>query len=292
MGNGPVPPGRREEVVLITGCSDGGIGAALAFEFCDSGFTVVATSRSLGTMTVFEGRQHIELLQLDLLSEESIKAAVESVMATHGRIDILVNNAGMPCTAPLAEVPIAMVDKVFKTNYLGPVILIQAVVPHMVAKGRGKIVNVGSITSFAAGPFAGPYTASKAALQCSTDALRLELKPFNIDVMHLVPGSVVTAIAPKGTAIVESYLSTLQIFKPYEEYLLKRTMLAYDPKSTPAPVFAKRAVAAILAKSTPACYVYGYMSRVYCILYYCPYWVRDWWYSSKMPKLMTVKKQA
>lgn len=119
MGGGPASPRRRDEVVLITGCSAGGIGAALAFEFRDCGFTVVATSRSLSTMTVFEGHQHIELLPLDLLSEESITEAVASVMAKYGRIDILVNNAGMPCTAPLAEVPIAIVDKVYRTNYLG-----------------------------------------------------------------------------------------------------------------------------------------------------------------------------
>lgn len=119
MGGGPVSPGRREEVVLITGCSDGGIGSALALEFCDCGFTVVATSRSLETMKRFEGHQYIAVLALDLLSEESIKEAVASVMALYGRIDILVNNAGMPCTAPLVEVPIAIVDQVYRTNYLG-----------------------------------------------------------------------------------------------------------------------------------------------------------------------------
>lgn len=94
MGNiGPVSAGRRDEVVLITGCSDGGIGVALAFEFCECDFTVVATSRSLSTVTVFEGHQNIELLPLDLLSEESIKEALESVVAPYDRIDILVNNA-------------------------------------------------------------------------------------------------------------------------------------------------------------------------------------------------------
>jgi hypothetical protein len=69
-------------------------------------------------------------------------------------------------------------------------------------------------------------------------------------------------------------------------------MLAHDPKSTPAPLFAKKAVAAIVARSTPACYVYGFMSRTYRILYYCPYRIRDWWFTSKMPKWMTLKKQA
>jgi NAD(P)-dependent dehydrogenase (short-subunit alcohol dehydrogenase family) len=114
-----VSPGRRGEVVLITGCSDGGIGAALAVEFCENGFTVVATSRSVSTMKALERHQHIEALALDVLSEESIREAVESVIATYGRIDILVNNAGVPCTAPLAEIPIDVVDKVYRTNYLG-----------------------------------------------------------------------------------------------------------------------------------------------------------------------------
>ena len=119
MGGGSVSPGRRDEVVLITGCSDGGIGAELALEFCNCGFTVVATSRSLSTMAGLEGHPHIQLLPLDLLSEKSIKEAVATVMAMYGRVDILVNNAAMPCTAPLAEVPIALVDKVYRTNYLG-----------------------------------------------------------------------------------------------------------------------------------------------------------------------------
>jgi len=130
MGGGPVPPGRRDEVVLITGCSDGGIGAALASEFCDEGLTVVATSRSLSTMKSFQGRhQHIELMELDLLSADSIREAVASVIAMYGRIDILVNNAGVPCTGPLAEIPIEVVDKVYRTNCLGlyaalPILLI------------------------------------------------------------------------------------------------------------------------------------------------------------------------
>ncbi|XP_024387113.1 NADPH-dependent 1-acyldihydroxyacetone phosphate reductase [Physcomitrium patens] len=286
MGGGLASPARRDEVVLITGCSDEGIGAALAFEFWDMGFTVVATSRSLNTMTSFAGHQRIETVALDLLSKNSIEEAVKFVMATYGRIDILINNAAMPCTAPLAEVPTEILDKVYRTNFLGPVMLIQSVVPHMVKKGKGKIVNVGSIVSFAAGPFTGPYSASKAALQCSTDALRLELKPFNIDVMLLVPGAVHTGIGPKGAEVVRSYSSELQIFKPYEAYLLERTKLAHHPKSTPAPLFAKKAAAAILARPSPMCYTYGYLSRIYRILYYCPYWIRNWWFTSKMPKWM------
>lgn len=110
---------RRDEVVLITGCSSGGIGAALALEFHDAGFTVVATSRSLSTMKMFEPYEHIHTFPLDLLSADSIKQAAETVIEQYGRIDILINNAATPCTGPLAEVPIDIVETVYRTNYLG-----------------------------------------------------------------------------------------------------------------------------------------------------------------------------
>lgn len=123
MGGGPngggSASGRRDEVVLITGCSDGGIGAALANEFCKAGFSVVATSRSLDTMKSFKGHPHVEILALDVTVEESVKAAVDVVMSMYGRIDILVNNAAMPCTSPLAETPISLMEKVYRTNFIG-----------------------------------------------------------------------------------------------------------------------------------------------------------------------------
>jgi NAD(P)-dependent dehydrogenase (short-subunit alcohol dehydrogenase family) len=123
MGGGPngggSAGGRRDEVVLITGCSDGGIGAALANEFCKAGFSVVATSRSLDTMKSFKGHPHVEILALDVSVEESVKAAVDVVMSMYGRIDILVNNAGMPCNSPLAETPVSLMEKVYRTNFLG-----------------------------------------------------------------------------------------------------------------------------------------------------------------------------
>lgn len=120
----------------------------------------------------------------------------------------------------------------------------------------------------------------------------MELKPFGIDVMLLVPGGVVTGLAAKSADGVKSNLSALQIFKPYREYLLQRAMLSHHPKSTPAPLFAKKAVGAILARgSPPASFVFGFLSRIYRVLYYCPIWIRDWWFSSKLPKNISLKKQ-
>lgn len=119
---------------------------------------------------------------------------------------------------------------------------------------------------------------------------RLELKPFNVEVMLLVPGAIVTSIVSNGNQVVKSFLSSLQIYKDYEDYLLKRITISHDPRSTPAPEFAKKAVAVILRSPSPACFTYGFMSRVFRVLYFCPYWIRDWWFASGMPKWMLTKQ--
>ncbi|KAK7852489.1 retinol dehydrogenase 8 [Quercus suber] len=133
-----------KEVVLITGCSAGGIGYALARAFAAKNCQVVATSRSKVSMGDLEQDPRFFLQELDVLSHDSVQRVVSTVVEKYGHIDVLVNNAGVQCVGPLAEIPLSALQRTFDTNLYGPMRLVQAVVPHMASRRKGKIVNVGS----------------------------------------------------------------------------------------------------------------------------------------------------
>ncbi|WCJ31821.1 NAD(P)-binding Rossmann-fold superfamily protein [Euphorbia peplus] len=209
-----------KQVVVVTGCSNGGIGHALAKEFANNNCLVVATSRSLNAMRDLEHDHRFYLQQLDVLSDENV-------------------------------VPFPALHRTFDTNVYGTMRVIQAVVPHMASRKRGKIVNVGSVTVMAPVPWAGVYTATKAALHSLTDTLRLELKPLGIDVINVVPGAITSNI---GNSAIASYnqMPELKMYKPFETAIRDRAYLSQGSKSTPTDEFAKQTVAAVLRKNPPA----------------------------------------
>ncbi|RWR93046.1 NADPH-dependent 1-acyldihydroxyacetone phosphate reductase [Cinnamomum micranthum f. kanehirae] len=261
-------------VVLITGCSDGGIGSALALAFASEKCSVVATTRSLKSMRSLEDDTRIFLQELDVGSQESIEGAVRNVLERFGRIDILVNNAGVHCVGPVVEIPMSEVETAFNTNVYGPMRLIQAVVPHMATRRKGKIVNVGSVSVLAPGPWIGAYAASKAALHALTDSLRLEVKTFGIDVITVVPGAIKTNIGNKSVASY-SKLPEWKLYKPFEHLIRARAEFLVNPNATPAEDFAKKTVENVLKESPPSWFSYGRFSMISGFLYHLPIFLRD-----------------
>ncbi|KAL5555928.1 hypothetical protein UlMin_038164 [Ulmus minor] len=262
------------QVVLITGCSEGGIGHALARAFAAEDCRVVATARSLRSMSDLANDDMFFLQELDVRSEESVEHVISHVVEKFGWIDVLVNNAGVQCIGPLAELPLDAFKNTFDTNVYGPMRLIQAVAPHMAARRKGKIVNVGSVTVLSPGPWAGAYTASKAALHSMTDSLRLELKLFGIDVINVVPGAIRSNI---GNSAIAGYnqMPEWRLYKPYEAAMRMRANVSQGPKSTPTEEFAKKTVASVLRKNPPPWFSYGPFSTIMAILYHLPIFIRD-----------------
>jgi len=127
-------------------------------------------------------------LSLDVANPSSVAAAVKAA----GQVDVLVNNAGTTAQSPVEAIPVEGFGTLLETNLLGPLRLIQALVPGMRERGRGTIVNVSSRAVRSAPPLQGPYVASKAALELLSEVLRKELAPFGIHVIVIDTGSVRT----------------------------------------------------------------------------------------------------
>lgn len=161
--------------VLITGCSDGSLGSALALQFHASGYRVLATARNPAKLADAKAAG-IEILALDVVSESSIEKCVVAVRElTGGDLDILVNNAGANYPIPLTDAPIEEAKKLFDLNVWSNMAMVQAFLPLILkSKLGGIIVNHTSTSSVLNPPFSGLYGASKAALAMLTVSLRAE----------------------------------------------------------------------------------------------------------------------
>ena len=181
---------KRFDPVLISGCSSG-IGAATAEALARGGHTVYATARQTDTLAGLE-TLGCRPLALDVTSEDSMIAAVQAVEAEHGQIGILINNAGYGEYGPIEETDLERVRTMFETNVFGLARLTQLVLPAMRRSRSGRIVNIGSMGGRITFPVGGFYHATKYAVEAISDALRVEVKPFGIEVILVEPGLVRT----------------------------------------------------------------------------------------------------
>jgi short-subunit dehydrogenase len=177
----------RPLTVLITGCSTG-IGRALALEFHRRGHRVIATARKTSSLDALQ-REGLLTQVLDVDSSESIDALCRRLDAEAITLDLLVNNAGYGLMGPLLDVALADVRRQFETNVISVLAMVQRLFPHLAQPGA-RIVNLGSVSGALVTPFSGAYCATKAAVHALSDAMRMELKPFGIDVVTVLPGAI------------------------------------------------------------------------------------------------------
>jgi short-subunit dehydrogenase len=168
-------------------------GKSIALHLHQKKYTVYGTSRNPENYPNLP----FTLLQLDVRNQDSIQKCVELIIEKEGKIDVLINNAGVGITGALEEIPTSEIENQFQTNFFGPIAVIKAVLPNMRMQKSGLIINVTSIAGFMGLPFRSLYSASKGALQLLTEGLRMELKPFDIEVVNVAPGDFDTAIASR-----------------------------------------------------------------------------------------------
>jgi NAD(P)-dependent dehydrogenase (short-subunit alcohol dehydrogenase family) len=173
----------KGNIALVTGASSG-IGEATARRLMEAGYTVYGTSRRGSNA----GKAEFEMLALDVTSEASVQAAIDTIMIREGRIDLLVNNAGFGLAAAGAEESsLAQAQAVFDTNFFGVVRMIRAVLPHMRSHGGGRIINIGSVLGFLPMPYGALYSASKHAIEGYSESLDHELRNWNIRSVVIEP---------------------------------------------------------------------------------------------------------
>jgi NAD(P)-dependent dehydrogenase (short-subunit alcohol dehydrogenase family) len=204
--------------VLLTGAT-AGIGRHTALDLARRGFRVFATGRdeaALKSLAAEASGLPLSAFPLDVTSERSISAALGEIDArTSGRgLFALINNAGYSQPGPLELISERDLRAVFDTNIFGLMALTRALVPGMRARGRGRIINVGSIMGRVTMPFQGAYSATKYALEALTEALRLELSPFGISVVMVTPGAIKSEFGHRALTSLAPYREESSPYAP------------------------------------------------------------------------------
>lgn len=245
-----------KNVVLITGASSG-IGKETAFQLIKEGHIVYGAARRVEKMKdIEEAGGHA--IQMDVTIDEEVKTAVQRIMDEQGRIDVLFNNAGYAVYGAVETVPIEDAKRQFEVNIFGLAKITKEVLPIMRQQKSGKIINTSSMGGKIYTPYGAWYHATKHALEGWSDCLRLELKPFNIDVVIIEPGGIATEFADVlYDPMVERSKGT-----PYEEIatsLAKATKEMYEEEGrlSPPSVISNLVSKAIKARKPKTRYVAG-----------------------------------
>ena len=220
------------KVILITGATSG-IGYKTAEYLAAQGNIVYGAGRRIES---HENIKQVNPLKLDLTNEASIKTAIDTIIANEGRIDVLVNNAGYGSYGAIEDVTIEEAKQQFEVNIFGLARITQLVLPHMRAQQSGHIINISSMGGRLTTYFGAWYHATKYALEAFSDALRMEVEEFGIEVSIIEPGGIKTdwgiiaadklADSAKGGAYEATAMKVAQSMKKqYHSNLLSNPMV-------------------------------------------------------------------
>ena len=234
-----------QRVALVTGASSG-IGKATAELLARNNYYVFAIARRMDRLEQMRS-DHIEPIYLDVTDAEAIRASVDHVISTKGRIDVLVNNAAFGQLGAIECVSMEAARHQFDVNVFGYARFMQAVLPHMREQKSGSIVNIASALGRMAIPGFGWYAASKYAIEALSESLRGEVLKFGIKVVVIAPGLIHTEFVAKEFKL----LSTVSHPPVYQKLLAGlHRLLAGEPKA-PGPEIIAKAVLHAVTTSTP-----------------------------------------
>jgi len=242
------------KTVLITGCSSG-IGRALCEKYLAKGFHVYASARNISSLEDLAENPELEKLTLDVNNAGSIRNAIAHIKQDHNRLDVLINNAGYAAMGPLVDMPIEDLRAQFETNVFAPMELTKACLPLLMSQQMAKdetnsnaqVVNIGSVSGITTTPFSGAYCSTKAALHSLSDAQRMELAPFGIDVITVQPGAIQSKFGDNSLTNVLQRITPESLYAPLKDAIKARATASQD-NPTPAEEFAESLVEQLLNK--------------------------------------------
>ncbi|KAK7694593.1 hypothetical protein QCA50_001779 [Cerrena zonata] len=256
------------KVVLITGCSEGGIGHALCEAYVARGCVVYATARRPKSMSNFN-HPNIYTYELDILDDVQVNKVIKAIIDKEGKIDILVNNAGSGAPGAILDMTVDQARRAFETNTFSVLRLSRAVAPHMAKRNSGTIVTIGSIAALFPAPWGGIYSATKAATHIIMDTLWMECKPLGINITLVAPGLVKSNIAENALALLNTPEDTLYpTYIPGISKLLKAGQTASNVM--PTKVFAEKVAKETLKENPPRYMTLGGASFVFKVLSWFP----------------------
>ncbi|WIA20900.1 hypothetical protein OEZ85_005245 [Tetradesmus obliquus] len=266
----------QQRVVLVTGCTEGGLGHCLCKAFARYGCKVYATGRCKDAIKL-KSYGCVEL-ELDVTDAAATRRVVQQVLQECGRIDVVVNNAGALLKAWTTECPAAEARQLMEVNFFAQWEMNNAVAPAMLQQGTGVIVNIGSATSYCAVAQAAAYSASKFAVRAYSDSLRIEMAPFGVKVMHVAPGFMNTRLFHKPCSVKPQQGSLFNQLQFATQALYHNdaeqgwgSLFPTDPQH-----IADKVAKLALSRRSPRHYVAGWLSGVlYCLGCYMPCWVVD-----------------